>query len=77
MLRSAPGAGTLVGVDKVLVFAKEKDLPYEMAEDRYDGTTGGDAEQDTPLTCGKRAVEDKAEIPIAGSKNAHRQFQAR
>ena len=57
--------------------AEETNLPYEMVEDRYDGTTGGDAEQDTLLSCGKRTVKDKAEIPIAGSRSRDRQFRAR
>ena len=57
--------------------AKDTDLPYEMAEDRYDGTTEGGAEQNTLSTCGNRTAKDKAEIPIADSESRVRRFRAR
>ena len=45
-------------------------MAYDMTKERYIGTTGRDAEQDTLSTCGNRMAEDKAEIPIVDSKSA-------
>ena len=46
------------------------------AEERYNGTIGRGAEQDTLPTCGNRTTEDKAEIPIADSESGVRQSRA-
>ena len=56
--------------------AEGANLPYEMAEYRYDGTTGEGAEQDALLDNGERTAKDKAEDPIAGIKSKVWQFQA-
>ena len=47
-------------------------MAYDMTEERYIGTTGGGAEQDTLSSCGKRTAEDKAKIPIADSESGVR-----
>ena len=52
-------------------------MPYEIADDRYHGTMGGGAKQDTLSTCGKAMVEDKAEIPIMDSESRDRRSRAR
>ena len=57
--------------------AEEANLPYEMAEDRYDGTTEGGAEQNTLSTCGNRTAKDKAKISIADSECGFWRFRAR
>ena len=57
--------------------AKKTDFPYEMAEDRYDGTTEGGAGQNTLSTCENRMVEDKAEIAITDSESTNRRSRAR
>ena len=56
--------------------AEGENLPCEMTEDWYDGTTGEGAGQDALLTNGKRKTENKAEDPIACSKSKVWQFQA-
>ena len=58
------------------VDAKEMDLPYEMVEDRYDGTMEGGAKQNSLWACGNRMAKDKAEIPIADSESGVRRFRA-
>ena len=54
--------------------AEGANLPYEMAEDRYDGTAGEGAEQDALLDNGERTAEDKAEDPIASTESKVRRF---
>ena len=49
--------------------AEEVDLPYEMAEDRYHGTTEEGAERNAVSVCGERMAEDKVENPIADSES--------
>ena len=39
--------------------AEETDLPHQMAEDRYHGTTGEGAEQNALSDCGDRMAKDK------------------
>ena len=56
--------------------AEEAYLPYEMAEDRYHGTTEEGAGQNTLPTCGERTTEDNARIPIVGSESGVWRFQA-
>ena len=56
--------------------AEEANLPYEMAEDRYDGAMEEGAEQNALSICGERMAEDKAKNPIAGSGSGVRRFQA-
>ena len=56
--------------------AEGANLPYEMAEDRYDGTTGEGAEQDALLDNGERMAEDKAKDPIESIKSKVLQFRA-
>ena len=51
-------------------------MPYEMAEDRYDGTTGEGAEQNALSANKERTGKDKAEDPIAGKERKVWQFQA-
>ena len=46
--------------------AEGENLPFEMAEDRYNGTMGEGAEQDALLDNGERTSKDKAETPVAG-----------
>ena len=42
-------------------------MAYDMAEERYIGTTGRGVEKDTLPTCGNRTTKDNAKIPIAES----------
>ena len=56
--------------------AEETDLPYEMAEDRYDGATEEGAEQNALSTCRDRTTKDKTKIPIADSESGVRRFRA-
>ena len=56
--------------------AEGANLPYEMAEDRYDGTAGEGAEEDALSDNGERTAKYKTEDPIAGMKRKLRQFRA-
>ena len=52
-----------------------ENLPCEMVEEWYDGTTGDGAGQDSLLTRGERTTEDKAKEPIASNKSKVWQFR--
>ena len=56
--------------------AEGANLPYDMAEDRYDGTTGKGADQAALSDNGERTAKDKAEDPIACTKSKVRWFRA-
>ena len=52
-------------------------MPYEMAEDWYDGAIEEGAEQNALSTCGDRTAKGKAEIPIEDLESGDQQFRAR
>ena len=52
----------------VIGIPEEMNVAYDMAKERYIGTTGRGADQDTLPTCGNRMAENKAEISIADSE---------
>ena len=56
--------------------AEGENLPCEVVEDWYDGTTGEGARQDALLTNSERTAEDTAEEPIACHKSKVWQFRA-
>ena len=49
--------------------AKGAGLPYETAEDRYDGTTEEGAEQNSLSVCEERTIEDKVEDLITDTES--------
>ena len=57
--------------------AEGANLPYEMAEDWYDDTTGEGAEQDALSETEERMAKDKDDNPIAGKESKVWRFRAR